>query len=168
MLKGIIRLCYRKVIDVHATKPWERLIFTDTYAEFLLQAQTFNTDKKYTSFGELVAHVPGADQLHFLVSAAVTGYLQQLNNKIPDLTNNLGKLFLPFNQFRFEVINSDVQDKTKHQVAINFYSEPLNWHDTIGSQLLLSVPGNNENGVWLTDLFTIPPFVSIHSLQPIQ
>lgn len=168
MLKGIIRLCYRKVIDVHSPKPWERLIFTDTYAEFLLQAQTFNTEKKYTGFGELVAHVPGADQLHFLVSAAATGYLQQLNNKIPDLTNNLGKLFLPFNQFRFEIINSDVLDKTKHQVAINFYSEPLNWHDTIGSQLLLSVPGNQENDVWLTDLFTIPPFVSIHSLQPIQ
>ncbi len=168
MLKGVIRLCYRKVIDIHSAKPWEKLVFADTYAEFLLQAQTFNQDKKYTSFGELMTHVPGAEQLNFLVSAAVVGYLQQLKDKIPDLTNNLGKLFLPFTQFRFEIINSDIQDKTKHQVAINFYSEPLNWHDTVGTQLLLSVPGNKENENWLTELFTIPPFVSIYSLQPVQ
>ncbi|BAV04236.1 hypothetical protein SAMN05421788_10435 [Filimonas lacunae] len=165
MLKGVIRLCYRKVIDINASKPWDKLVFADTYQEFLLQAQLYNPDKRYSTFGELITHAPGADKLHFLVSAAVTGYLQQLDSRVPDVMNALGKLFLTFKHYRFEIINSHIQDKTQHQVAVNFYTEPLLWHDTIGNQLLLSVPGNKENGEQLTELFTLPPFVSIYSLQ---
>lgn len=168
MCKGIIRLCYRKIMDVHSRKPWDQLVFEDSYTEFLLQAQLYNQEKKYTSFSQLITHVPHAEQLHFLVSAAVMGYLQQLNGKIPDLVNVLGKLFLPFKHVRFEIINSDIKDKTKHQVAINFFTDQLTWHDTINNQLLLSVPGNTENGELLTELFLLPAFVSIYSLKPAQ
>jgi hypothetical protein len=166
MLKGVITLCYRKVIDIHAVKPWEKLVFADTYTEFLLQAQTLNRQGQYNTYGELLAHVPGADQLGFLVSAAAVSYLRQLNDVIPDITNNLGKQFLPFTRFRFEIINSDIRDKTRHQVGIQFYSEPLHWHDTIGDRLLVSVPGVMEEGAVLTELLALPPFVSIYSLQP--
>lgn len=166
MPKAIIRLCYRKIIDTHSTKPWEKLVFEDTYTEFLMQAQFYNQEKKYTSFSELITHVPNAEKLHFLVSAAVTGYLQQLNGKVPDLLNNLGKLFLPFRNFRFEIINSHIKDKTKHQVAINFFTDHLTWHETINNQLLLSIPGNTENDELLTELFSLPAYVSIYSLKP--
>jgi hypothetical protein len=165
MKEATIRLCYRKIIDIHTTGAWENLVFEDTYAEFRMQAQLYNQQKKYTTFSELITHAPGAEQLHFLVSAAVTGYLPQLGGKIPDLPNALGKLFLPFNNFRFEIINSHIQDRSKHQVAINFFSDHLLWHDTIHNQLLLSVPGHVENGELLTELFTVPPFVSIYSLK---
>ena len=165
MQKGMIRLCYRKVIDVHSVKPWDKLVFESTYTEFLMQSQFYNQDKKYFSFGEIITHVPAAEKLHFLVSAAVIGYLQQLQGRIPDLVNNLGRLFLPFKNFRFEIINSDIKDKSKHQVAINFFTDPLVWHDTVNNMLLLSVPGNTENGEILTELFTLPPFVSIYSLK---
>jgi hypothetical protein len=74
MYKGIIRLCYRKVIDVNSVKPWDKLVFNDTYSEFLLQSQFYNQKKKYTSFSDLITHVPAAEKLHFLVSAAVIGY----------------------------------------------------------------------------------------------
>jgi hypothetical protein len=84
---------------------------------------------------------------------------------VPDLLNSLGRLFLPFKNFRFEIINSDVKDKTKHQVAVNFFTDHLVWHDTINNQLLVSIPGNTENGEILTELFTLPPFVSIYSLK---
>ncbi|MFT3826741.1 MAG: hypothetical protein QM731_22655 [Chitinophagaceae bacterium] len=166
MQKSIIRLCYRKIIDINSTKPWDKLVFEDTYTEFLLQSQLYNQQKRYTTFGELITQVPNAEKLHFLVSAAIMGYLQQLSGKIPDLTNSLGKLFLPFHNFRFEIINSNVTDKSKHQVAVNFFSDPLTWHHTVGEQLLLSIPGNTENDELLTELFTLPPFVSIYSLKP--
>jgi hypothetical protein len=161
----MIRLCYRKVIDINATKPWDKLVFEDTYKEFLMQAQLYNQEKKYASFSDIITHVPAAEKLHFLVSAAVIGYLQQLNGKVPDLLNSLGRLFLPFKNFRFEIINSDIKDKTKHQVGLNFFTDHLVWHDTINNQLLLSIPGNTENGEVLTELFTLPPFVSIYSIK---
>jgi hypothetical protein len=165
MQKGTIRLCYRKVIDAQSSKPWEKLVLEDTYTEFLMQSQLYNNEKKYTTLSDLITHVPAAERLHFLVSAAVIGYLQQLQGKVPDLVNNLGRLFLPFNNYRFEIINSHIKDKSKHQVAINFFTDHLVWHDTINNQLLLSVPGNTENGETLTELFTLPPFVSIYSLK---
>ncbi|NII28494.1 hypothetical protein HB364_25650 [Pseudoflavitalea sp. X16] len=168
MCKGIIRLCYRKIIDVNATNPWDKLVFEDSYTEFLMQAQLYNQEKKYTSFSQLITHVPNAERLHFLVSAAVMGYLQQLNGKIPDMLNALGRLFLPFKHFRFEIINSDIKDKTKHQVAINFFTDHLTWHDTINNQLLLSIPGNTEKDELLTELFSLPAYVSIYSLKPVQ
>ncbi|AEV99002.1 hypothetical protein A4D02_10615 [Niastella koreensis] len=166
MHKGIIRLCYRKVIDVSSVKPWDKLVFNDTYTEFLLQSQFYNQEKKYTAFRDLITHVPAAEKLHFLVSAAVIGYLQQLQGRVPDLLNSLGRLFLPFNNYRFEIINSDIKDKAKHQVAISFFTGHLVWHDTINNQLLLSIPGNMENGEHLTELFMLPPFVSIYSIKP--
>jgi hypothetical protein len=165
MQPSIIRLCYRKIIDIQSTKLWDKLVFEDTYNEFLLQSQLYNQEKKYTSFGDIITHVPAAERLHFLVSAAVIGYLQQLQGRVPDLVNSLGRLFLPFNNFRFEIINSDIKDRSKHQVAINFFTDHLLWHSTVNNQLLLSVPGNTENGETLTELFTIPPFVSIYSLK---
>ena len=161
-----IRLCYRKIIDATSQKPWDKFVFEDTYTEFLLQSQLYNQEKKYTSFGELAHNVPGAEKLHFLVSAAVTGYLKQLNGIVPDIVNALGMSFIPFNNYRFEIINSSMNDKTKHQVAVNFYSEPLTWHDTINNQLLLSIPGKCENGEILTELLPMQPFVSIYSIKP--
>ena len=38
MAKKIIRLCYRKVIDATSSKPWDKYVFENTYAEFLMQA----------------------------------------------------------------------------------------------------------------------------------
>jgi hypothetical protein len=54
-----ITLCYRKVIDASAAKPWEKLIFEDSYTEFKMQAQLYNQEKKYRSFAELRQQVPG-------------------------------------------------------------------------------------------------------------
>jgi len=166
MDKGTIKLCYRKIIDVNATSAWESYLFDDTYTEFLLQVQNYNANNKYASFAELLQSVPEAENLHFLVSAAAFGYVKQLNNKVPDVTNSLGRLFLPFENFRFEIINSHISDKSKHRVAINFYTDQLRWHDTINNQLLVSVPGKIEDGEVLTDMFTMQPFLSIYSYKP--
>lgn len=165
MAKGQITFCYRKIVDTHSTSLWDRLVFNDTYAEFLMQAQYFNKEKKYSSFAQLLQQVPGAEKLHFLVSSSCIGYLQQLQEKIPDIYNILGKQCLTFKSFHFEIINSDIYTKSSHQIAINFYTEPLIWHETIGDYLLISDPaGGNPQ---LTDLIQLIPYLSIHSIKPI-
>jgi hypothetical protein len=166
MANKIIRICYRKIIDVSSQKPWDKLVFESTYKEFLMQSQFYNQEKKFETFSEMLIHVPAAENLHFLVSASVIGYLQQLGGKIPDIQNKLGRHFLDFKNYRFEIINSGIKNKDNHQVAINFFSEPFTWHDTIGNYLLLSPlhSESNENGV-LTDLVQLQPFCSIYSLK---
>ncbi|CAM4383857.1 hypothetical protein SAMN06265348_11463 [Pedobacter westerhofensis] len=163
MATRIINLCYRKIIDANAAGIWEQLVFNDTYTEFLMQAQYYNQEKKYTSLAQLVLHVPDAERLHFLVSAACIEYLQQLNERIPDIYNILGNKFLNFKSFHFEIINSDITQRSAHQVAINFYSEPLIWHDSIGSYLLVSQKDAKQPE--LTDLVKLVPFLSINSLK---
>jgi hypothetical protein len=167
MKKRVIRLAYRKIIDTSSQKQWEKYVFEDSYKEFLLQAQFYNQEKKYSTFGEMIAHVPNAEKLHFLVSGAIVGYLKQLNGKVPDILNAVGKHFLPFKSYRFEIINSDVRRKESHQVAINFLTEPMTWFDTIGSQLLVAPDDSNgaEGEEVLTELFSMQPFLTIHSLK---
>jgi hypothetical protein len=164
MEKRIITLCYRKIIDINSYKAWDKLVFEDSYKEFKLQAQFYNQDKKYNTFSELAHHVKGAEKLHFLVSGAIIDYLRKLNDIVPDIANNIGKSFIMFKQFKFELINSDLNHIDKHVIAINFYSEPLVWHDTIAPYLLTSKIDETEGEV-LTDMFAIQPFLTIHSIK---
>ncbi|MBX2921117.1 MAG: hypothetical protein KF746_02910 [Chitinophagaceae bacterium] len=161
----IITLCYRKIIDSRSQQEWERLIFEDTWKEFKMQAQLYDQERKYHSFSQLIMHVPASEKLHFLVSAAAVNYIKQLNNKIPDVVNNIGKTFLSFSGFYFEIINSDVQNKSVHSVAIHFFSNAFKWHETIGEYLLLSATGNDTEAQM--HLYRIQPFVTIHSYKSI-
>ncbi|MCC3160636.1 hypothetical protein LJ737_25585 [Hymenobacter sp. 15J16-1T3B] len=164
-----ITLCYRKIIDAAATTAWDRLVWEDTYQEFRLQAQTLDPARQHRTFGQLLQHVAGAERLHFLVSAAVRGYLQQLGGLVPDIVDNLGRRFLPFSQFQFELINSDLQDRSRHQVAVNFYSDALTWHDTISTNLLVSVAGAAPAAPGAgqpTHLVALQPFLAISTLLP--
>lgn len=160
----IITLSYRKVIDADSQHPWEKMVFEDSYQEFRMQFQNFNLQKKYASFAELMMENPGAEAMHFLVSASITGYIRQLNGSVPDILNNSGKRFLKFHNFRFEIINSSMTDQSKHSVAISFYSQPLIWHDTIGNYLLVS-DAEQEGEERLTQLFRLTNFLSIHTLK---
>lgn len=165
MASKIIRLCYRKIIDSASQGVWETYVFDDSYKEFLMQAQFYNAEKKYNTFAQLLQNVKGAEKLHFLVSAAVTGYVQQLAGVVPDVTNALGKTFLPFSNFRFEIINSDIKDKGRHRVALNFYSDELRWLHTVGTQLIINMEGKEERGALLTETVALQPFLSIYSIK---
>jgi hypothetical protein len=165
MMNKTIRLCYRKIIDNNSPKMWEKMAFEDSFREFKMQAQRFNPGNRYNSFSDILLNNSAAEQLHFLVSGAVVGYVEQLNEKIPDVINTLGKHFLPFKQFRFEIINSDLKDITKHKIAINFFSEPVTWVDTIGDTLVVAVNNVYENDELLTDTVTMVPFLSIYSIK---
>ncbi len=169
MAKGTIRLCYKKIIDVIAQKQWEKYVFEDTYREFFMQSQFYNQEGKYHTFHELVANVPGADKLHYLVSTAAINYIRQLNDLIPDITNAHQKLCLPFKNFRFEIIESHAQRKEEHKVAIYFYSEPITWIETIDNHLLIAY-GNQKEAInnseeIQTDLVALQAYLSISSFQ---
>jgi len=168
MAKKIITLCYRKIIDAENTNLWDKYVHEDSFAEFKMQAQFYNQEQQYKTFAELILNVPGAEKLNFLVSAAITGYLRQLKNIIPDVLDNLGRRFLTFENFKFELINSDINHMEKHKIAINFFSTPMVWHDTIGDQLLVSQLKEDAEEDILTNLFHIQPFVSIHSIKTIE
>jgi hypothetical protein len=143
-------------------------VFEDSYTEFLIQSQLYNPEKKYTRFSDILQYAPGAKKLHFLVSAAVVNYIKPLNSRMPDITSNLGKSFLHFQHYFFEIINSDIRDRSVHSIAINFYSPPLVWHDTLSDYLLLSEKKNNTPEEVQTDMLQLRPFLSIHSLQTEQ
>ncbi len=160
-----ITLCYRKLMAAGATRPWDKLVLDESYRELRLQAQYFDQQQQYRTFGELLHHVPAAERLHGLVGGAVVGYLQQLGGLVPDVLDNLGRRFLRFENFQFEVINSDLLDPGTHQVAVNFFSEPLVWHATVGPYLVASRPAGSGTAPLHT--FQLPPFVAIHSLQEI-
>ncbi len=167
--KGIIQLCYYKIIDADSQKAWEKFVFEDTYTEFFMQAQFYNQDKKYTTFQEIVSNHPQAEKLHFLISTAAVGYIRQLNDIIPDIVNAHNKICLPFKNFRFEILNSHLTNKNEHKIAIWFYSQPLTWLDSLGNQLLIAY-GNKTEAIEKgenieTDLITLQPFLSISSFQ---
>jgi hypothetical protein len=163
MNKSTIKLCYRKIIDSSAAKPWDKFVLEDSYAEFRLQVQNFAQVKQYPFFAELVHYVPEAKKINQMVGPAITGYIQQLDEVIPDILNNLGRRFIRFNNYRFEIINSHFDQPEKHQVAISFFSEPMIWHGTIDNYLLLSSAGQETEEV-LTHLLQLQPYLSIYSL----
>ncbi|WP_413667028.1 hypothetical protein ACEN9X_21170 [Mucilaginibacter sp. Mucisp86] len=170
MQKRVIILCYRKIIDIRSVKQWDKLVFESTYLEFKMQAQNFSRGTDHTSYAELLRNVPNARRLTGMVTPSVTGYIQQLDNIMPDILNNIGRRFLTFSKFQLEIINSDINDKDKHQVAINFYSEPLMWHDTIDNYLLISAQSVEnqstvENNGVVTNLMQLQPYINISSLQ---
>jgi hypothetical protein len=159
-----ITLCYRKIIDKNSIKPWEKLAFEDSYKEFKMQSQLYNQNNKYQTFSELIHHVKGSEKLHFLVSASVINYIRQLNDVIPDILNTIGKQFLHFTQFKFEIINSHLQNIDKHSIAISFYSNPLIWIDTI-APYVLTASNFEQDGEVLTDMFLMQSFLTIHSIK---
>jgi len=162
----MIQLTYRKIIDAAASKPWDKLVWESSWNEYRMQVQFYDQEKRFPLFSELIRQVPAADKLHFLVCASVTGYLRQLEGKVPDVLNSVGRHFLPFNQYRFELIESHTRDQQQHRIAIQFFSEPLYWLDTLGDRLLLSLQQTKQSFAYCqTEMVSLIPFLSIQSLQ---
>ncbi|ARK13611.2 hypothetical protein [Fibrivirga algicola] len=170
MLKGLIRLVYRKVIDASSQRPWDKVVFDETYQEFFMQAQLYNPDNTHQTFQALLDNVPRADQLHYLTSRVAMGYLKQLNQQMPDVVNALGLTCLPFTEFKFEILASHVTQKEAHRIAISFFSDPLTWIDTIDGRLLLAYSDQREalqaGQVVNTELIALQPNLSLWSYQP--
>ncbi len=164
-MQGIIRLCYRKIIDHSVTEAWDRAVFDATHMEFYMQAQRLDPTGKYTTFKELYDNIPDAQHLHYLASSAAMGYIKLLNDIIPDIKNQLGELCLPFHDFKLEILQSHLEHKSFHKISISFFSDPLSWINTVGERILISKGDRSESlrsGLEIdTDLIAIVPKLSI-------
>lgn len=164
-MKKKIRFCYRKIISSGATKPWDKIVFDESYMEFRMQIQNFEMHRQYPFYGELIHHVPQAKELPARVLPSVSGYITQLDNILPDILNNNGRRFMRFEHFEFEIINSHFELKEKHQIGISFFSDPYFWLDTIGNYLLISGTTVPEKGPVLTETLQLQPYLSIYNIQ---
>src|SRR4051812_11335515 len=118
MPKAFITIAYKQVIDEHSKGNFERNVFNDSYTEFLMQMQTYNQENKYRTFQEVLAAVPKSNALHYKIGFAIGLYVKQLNNRIPSLYDSLGTMNLAFANHQFEILESDITNKSAHRIAI--------------------------------------------------
>lgn len=157
MYPASIRLCYRQLIDHGASTAFEQHVFEDSYAELLLQAQRYNKDNQFTRLHDIIAQDPKANSLHYKVGFAIGLYVQQLDQVIPGLTDNLGKVPISFSQYEFALVDSDLTNKRQHLVAITYTTEPFLFFGSAGNNLILSnnYPAMLEHNSWATT-FLLP------------
>ncbi|RBL88113.1 hypothetical protein [Chitinophaga flava] len=162
-----VTLSFRQVIDAASTGDFEKKIFEDSYVEFLMQSQAYNPEKKFRTFSELKTHNPKSNSLHYKVGFAVGLYLQELGNRIPGVKDCLGSMHLPFELYHLELIESDIEDRQQHRVAIIYITPPLTLLEIIGDRLLLVSPEQtNSLGTYDTFMLSFQSQLSISSYKP--
>ncbi|TDO29190.1 hypothetical protein [Sediminibacterium goheungense] len=166
MEKAVIQLKYRQVIDHNTEDFLEKMIFQLSYDEFKLKSQVYNPEQKLTRFSQMKAIDGRANSLHYKSGFAVSGYLESLNKAIPGFANEAGQPVL-FESYRFEVIESDITDISKHQVAVHYITGNLSVLGVLGDKLLLAY-GNRFSDALPTDpiedcfLLALPKGVTIN------
>lgn len=156
-----IRLAYRVIIDNSSTSAWERYIFEDTYREYLMQQQLYNSKEKLAAtFRELLAENPKAEKLHFLTGMAAQNYITQLKGNFYRLQDVLGSTFFPFVNYKLDIINTDINDSSKHKIGITLYSPLLNYLGIINNCYLVSLETQVKEG-YETLMFAVQPQLSI-------
>jgi hypothetical protein len=137
--KSKIRLAYRLVIDNSSTFVWDKYVFEDSFQEYLLQHQQFNSkENPKNTFRELLAENEKSVQLHYLVGISANNYVEQLKGNLYRITDILGNNYFPFTNYRFDIINTDITDITKHKIGITFYSPLLTYLGMVDNHFLLS------------------------------
>lgn len=158
-MKGIITLQYRKIFDKNVQRTWDKYIFDDTHLEYVMKSQFYSTEHK--TFKEILKAKPDAEKLHYLVSLAALNHLRALENLMPDVLNLVGNRCIPFENFKFEILQSHQEDKSKHRIMIDFFSKPLIWLDTIDNKMLLAVESFDNQVITETFMLELQPNLMI-------
>lgn len=144
--KSKIRLAYRLVIDNSSNFIWDKYVFEDSFQEYLLQHQQFNSkEKPKNTFRELLSENEKSAQLHYLVGISANNYVEQLKGNLYRITDILGNNYFPFTNYRFDIINTDITDITKHKIGITFYSPLLTYLGMVDNHFLLSKNTDESN-----------------------
>ncbi|PXY39978.1 hypothetical protein DMB65_14390 [Flavobacterium cheongpyeongense] len=160
-----IRLAYRVVIDSSSTIIWDKYVFEDTFKEYKMQSQQFNSvENPKNTFRELLAENEKAVQLHFLVGIAADGYVQQLKGNFHRVSDVLGNQYFPFINYQLDIVNSDITDHSKHKIGITFYSPLLTYFGIIERNYLVSRNTEHTNG-YETMMFPVQSHLSICYIQ---
>ena len=142
-----IKLAYRLVIDSNSTPLWERYVFEDTWREYKMQEQVYNSkENPKLTFRELFAENDKAEKLHYLTGMAANSYISQFKGRLPHVEDVLGNNFMPFSGFKLDIINSDIADGARHKIGITFYSPLLTLVDVVNNCYLISENDISENG----------------------
>jgi len=145
--KSKIRLAYRLVIDINSTFIWDKYVFEDTFKEYLMQHQQFNSkENPKNTFRELLTENEKANQLHYLTGIAANSYVEQLKGNFHRITDVLGNNYFPFTDYRLDIINTDITDISKHKIGITFYSPLLIYFGIIENNYMISknIEAKNE------------------------
>lgn len=160
-----ISLAYRVIIDSSSTIIWDKYVFEDTFKEYKMQSQQFNSkESPKNTFRELLSENEKASQLHFLVGIAADGYIQQLKNNFYRVTDVLGNQYFPFINYQLDIVNSDITDHSKHKIGITFYSPLLSYFGIIEGNYVVSRNTENTNE-YETIMFPVQPHLSICYIQ---
>lgn len=160
-MKPKIKLAFRIVIDEKSEMIWDKYVFEDTYLEYKIQHQVYNSkDNPVNNYWELLAQNKNAEKISFILSSAVNNYVAQLNGEIKSLPDVLGNTFFPIGEFKVDLISSNVEDSSKHKLGITFFTPELLLLDIIDNKYLLSKQTGKENA-WETFMLAFHPQVSI-------
>ncbi|MBZ4044605.1 hypothetical protein [Flavobacterium hibisci] len=160
-----IRLAYRVIIDSSSTIIWDKYVFEDTFKEYKMQSQQFNSaENPKNTFRELLSENEKASHLHFLVGIAADGYIQQLKGNFYRVPDVLGNQYFPFINYKLDIVNSDVTDLSKHKIGITFYSPLLSYFGSIEGNYVVSKNTENTNE-YETFMFPVQPHLSICYIQ---
>lgn len=156
-----IKLAYRIIIDSSSTFLWDKYVFEDTYKEYQMQSQQFNSDANpKNTFRELLAENEKAEQLHFLTGIAASGYVDQLKGNFHRVSDVLGNHYFPFINYQLDILNTDSTDASKHRIGITFYSPLLSYFGIIEGNYLVSKNTENANE-YETIMFPVQKHLSI-------
>ncbi|MFB9109656.1 hypothetical protein [Flavobacterium gyeonganense] len=160
-----IRLAYRVIIDSSSTIIWDKYVFEDTFKEYKMQSQQFNSpENPKNTFRELLTENEKASQLHFLVGIAADGYVEQLKGSFHRVSDVLGNQYFPFVNYQLDIVNSDFTDLSKHKIGITFYSPLLSYFGILEGNYIVSKNTENRNE-YETIMFPVQPHLSICYIQ---
>ena len=156
MNKALVKIAFRQVIDSTSKGSFEQDVFNDTWNEFLLQAQAYNRENKFTTLQQMIANNPKANSLHYKTGFAIGLYINALNNQVPGIKDTMEAVAMPFSTHRFEVIASDITSKAAHRIAITYISGTMTLLDSMEGHLLLAMGDQTTTapGEW-TDSFLL-------------
>jgi hypothetical protein len=158
-----IKLTYRQVIDAGAMTDFEKNIWHFSYEAYRITSQTYNNDGSITTFSGLIAKDARANSLHYTTGVAVSGFVEKLKKNIPHLKDALVQ-DIAFDNWQFEIIESDILNKSLHKVAILYTTGTFTLHQMIGETMLLSKENVPENGQHKNDdtfMLLLQPGLSI-------
>ncbi|MGC4130135.1 MAG: hypothetical protein QM564_11405 [Bergeyella sp.] len=160
-MKAKIRLAFRITIGQNPEHLWDQYVFEDTYQEYRIQHQVFNSkENPVNHYWELLAQNPAAHRIPFLLSASAENYVKQLNGEIKSLPDALGNRFFKFENYKLDIVNAHLNDASKFKIGITFFSGKLLLIDIIDNKFLLSENLNTEE-ILPTFMFPFHQQVSI-------
>lgn len=156
-----ITIQFRKIFSADSTKTWENGLWNDSFLEYKMKAQFYDEKVEFPDFKQLLQAKPDAEKLHYLTSLGCMGAMQQLNNLMPDVVDTLNKRCLPFVNYRFQILNTNFNQKEKHRVQIDFFSEPLYLIEAFGDTLWLGLVQAEQDENMVTFMVKMQPNLMI-------